>query len=204
MRRKYIVTNVLVLSFFAVFPPIYVFFAFNSFFPKASSVSRLFNIHRDQFNFMKHVAQENVALPTRCVRNESNLREKINISLEISKQNYATLSNQFSRYLRRRKDGWQFFPHDCIAHYTIAIIIPIRNRDEHLRIFLGHFHPIIQKHKLRLVMISVLQYYESWNLSIVSSVAGDEGRHPKTVYRHAFQWSIRSAVLSRYLNQNYA
>ena len=36
-------------------------------------------------------------------------------------------------------------PPDCIPHYQVALVIPFRDRDAHLRIFLQHMHPFLQR-----------------------------------------------------------
>uniref|UniRef100_A0A9J7Z9Z3 Beta-1,4-galactosyltransferase n=1 Tax=Cyprinus carpio carpio TaxID=630221 RepID=A0A9J7Z9Z3_CYPCA len=44
--------------------------------------------------------------------------------------------------------GGRFKPTDCIAQQKVAIIIPFRNRDEHLKYWLYYLHPILQRQKL--------------------------------------------------------
>eukprot|EP00794_Sanderia_malayensis_P013974 gene13974-15431_t len=44
--------------------------------------------------------------------------------------------------------GGAWSPNDCIAEYKLALIIPFRDRDEHLKIFLRHIHPILQRQRL--------------------------------------------------------
>ncbi len=41
--------------------------------------------------------------------------------------------------------GGRWHPQSCVARDRVAIIIPYRDRDEHLRIFLAHIHPFLQK-----------------------------------------------------------
>ena len=45
-------------------------------------------------------------------------------------------------------DGGQFFPTHCIAQFKVALIIPYRNREHNLKIFLRHIHPFLVKQEL--------------------------------------------------------
>ncbi|XP_028403020.1 beta-1,4-galactosyltransferase 4-like [Dendronephthya gigantea] len=53
------------------------------------------------------------------------------------------------------KKGGAFKPRGCIAKNKLAIIVPYRNRSEHLRIFLRHMHPIMQRqmHDYRIIVV---------------------------------------------------
>lgn len=44
--------------------------------------------------------------------------------------------------------GGRFKPNDCIAQQKVALIIPFRNRDEHLKFWLYYLHPILQRQQL--------------------------------------------------------
>lgn len=44
--------------------------------------------------------------------------------------------------------GGRFRPSDCIARNKVALVIPYRDREEHLRIFLHNLHPILQRQQL--------------------------------------------------------
>lgn len=44
--------------------------------------------------------------------------------------------------------GGRFRPKDCVAVQKVAIIIPFRNRDEHLKYWLYYLHPILQRQQL--------------------------------------------------------
>ncbi|XP_065218193.1 beta-1,4-galactosyltransferase 1-like [Planococcus citri] len=51
--------------------------------------------------------------------------------------------NSWAKKLNISKGEWK--PHDCTALFYVAIIIPYRNREEHLKIFLYNIHPFLQK-----------------------------------------------------------
>ncbi|KAI4809752.1 hypothetical protein KUCAC02_018617, partial [Chaenocephalus aceratus] len=44
--------------------------------------------------------------------------------------------------------GGRFRPRDCVAQQKVAIIIPFRNREEHLKYWLNYLHPILQRQQL--------------------------------------------------------
>lgn len=46
------------------------------------------------------------------------------------------------------QEGGRFRPPDCIARQKVAMIIPFRNRDEHLKFWLYYLHPILQRQQL--------------------------------------------------------
>uniref|UniRef100_A0A8C5TIP7 Beta-1,4-galactosyltransferase n=1 Tax=Malurus cyaneus samueli TaxID=2593467 RepID=A0A8C5TIP7_9PASS len=46
------------------------------------------------------------------------------------------------------KAGGRFAPKDCIALQKVAIIIPFRNREEHLKYWLYYLHPVLQRQQL--------------------------------------------------------
>ncbi|RWS04087.1 beta-1:4-N-acetylgalactosaminyltransferase bre-4-like isoform X1 [Dinothrombium tinctorium] len=44
--------------------------------------------------------------------------------------------------------GGRYFPTDCTARQKVAVIIPYRNRERHLRIFLHNIHPFLMRQQL--------------------------------------------------------
>ena len=46
------------------------------------------------------------------------------------------------------KMGGRFSPKDCVSPHKVAIIIPFRNRQEHLKYWLYYLHPILQRQQL--------------------------------------------------------
>nr|XP_020011764.1 beta-1,4-galactosyltransferase 1 [Castor canadensis] len=46
------------------------------------------------------------------------------------------------------KMGGRYSPKDCISPHKVAIIIPFRNRQEHLKYWLYYLHPILQRQQL--------------------------------------------------------
>ena len=44
--------------------------------------------------------------------------------------------------------GGRFVPSRCRAQSRVAIIVPYRNREEQLKLFLNHIHPILSRQEL--------------------------------------------------------
>lgn len=86
----------------------------------------------------------------------------VEVDLDRAEQNYWTLSNSTSptpgsfyngTYLgptiRRELPAEIYQPHLCRPQQTIAIIIPFRKREYHLRTLLGHLIPILRRQQIR-------------------------------------------------------
>ena len=50
-------------------------------------------------------------------------------------------------------------PHDCIARHRVAVVVPYRDRREHLNILLSHLHPMLQRQQLDYRIYVVEQVY---------------------------------------------
>ena len=46
------------------------------------------------------------------------------------------------------RPGGEWSPADCRNTEKVAIIVPYRDREQHLRIFLNHMHPILRRQKI--------------------------------------------------------
>jgi beta-1,4-galactosyltransferase 1 len=55
----------------------------------------------------------------------------------------AKFSNDFVMH-----SGGHWQPLDCVSHSKVAIIIPFRNREKHLHLFLNHMHSFLKKQLL--------------------------------------------------------
>lgn len=53
--------------------------------------------------------------------------------------------------------GGHYKPPNCEAFQKIALIIPYRNREEHLRKFLHNIHPFLQKQQTEYVIYVIEQ-----------------------------------------------
>ena len=53
--------------------------------------------------------------------------------------------------------GGRYRPVDCRSHHKVAIVIPYRDREEHLRLFLQHLHPFLQRQQVEYGIYVVVQ-----------------------------------------------
>ena len=53
-----------------------------------------------------------------------------------------------SALLPKLRPGGRYAPVDCVARHRTAVIIPYRNREQHLRTLLRNLHPILQRQQL--------------------------------------------------------
>lgn len=78
-----------------------------------------------------------------CVQTHLNNSTDLSISTEIPDD--STLQN-LSRIV---KEGGQYKPKNCKATENVAIIIPYRNRENNLKVFLLHMHPFLQRQQIQ-------------------------------------------------------
>ena len=55
--------------------------------------------------------------------------------------------------------GGRWSPAECQARTRVAIIVPCRDREGHLKVFLAHMHPILQRQLLDYQIFVVEQVY---------------------------------------------
>ncbi|KAG5282436.1 hypothetical protein AALO_G00056000 [Alosa alosa] len=53
--------------------------------------------------------------------------------------------------------GGHWKPHDCIPHWKVAILVPFRNRHEHLPVLFRHLIPILQRQRLQFAFYVIEQ-----------------------------------------------
>lgn len=61
-----------------------------------------------------------------------------------------------------QNDG-RYQPSECRARHLVAIVVPYRDRFEHLNIFLRNIHPFLQKQQLDYTIFIVEQAGNFWN-----------------------------------------
>ncbi|XP_076810934.1 beta-1,4-galactosyltransferase 5-like isoform X1 [Clavelina lepadiformis] len=77
---------------------------------------------------------------------------KVNINMtEISMED---VNKNFSHIIRH---GGEWSPHDCIPKWKVAILVPFRNRHEHLPILLRHLLPMLMKQHLQFSIFVINQ-----------------------------------------------
>ncbi|XP_041960755.1 beta-1,4-galactosyltransferase 1-like [Alosa sapidissima] len=58
-------------------------------------------------------------------------------------------------------EGGRWWPRDCIARQKVAVIIPFRHREFHLKYWLHYLHPILQRQQLDYGIYVINQYGET-------------------------------------------
>ncbi|XP_013179796.1 PREDICTED: beta-1,4-galactosyltransferase 2-like [Papilio xuthus] len=78
------------------------------------------------------------------------------------------------------KLGGQYTPPNCTARHKVAIIVPYRDRDQHLRIFVNYMHPFLMKQQLEYGIFIIEQYrYKSFNRAKLMNVGFVESQKQK-------------------------
>ncbi|KAI0218404.1 Beta-1,4-N-acetylgalactosaminyltransferase bre-4 [Lamellibrachia satsuma] len=54
--------------------------------------------------------------------------------------------------------GGKWRPRDCVARHKVALIIPYRDREDHLILLLSQLHPILQRQQLDYRIVVVEQF----------------------------------------------
>ena len=60
------------------------------------------------------------------------------------------------------ENGGFYRPNDCQSRSKVAVIVPYRNRSEHLTVFLRHIHPFLQRQQLDYTIFVVEQSETGW------------------------------------------
>ncbi|XP_062389310.1 beta-1,4-galactosyltransferase 1-like [Sardina pilchardus] len=75
------------------------------------------------------------------------------------------------------EEGGHWRPRDCIARQKVAIIIPFRDRESHLRYWLHYLHPILQRQQQEYGVYVINQYGETtFNRGKLSNVGFVEAK----------------------------
>ena len=53
--------------------------------------------------------------------------------------------------------GGKFKPKDCLAKDKIALVVPMRDREDQLQTFLAHIHPFLQRQNIEYQIFVVTQ-----------------------------------------------
>lgn len=67
-------------------------------------------------------------------------------------QTWTTIEQKYSVI----KDGG-FVPENCTSRQRVAILVPFRDRESHLRIFLNHMHAFLMKQQLEYAIYVIEQ-----------------------------------------------
>lgn len=113
----------------------------------------------------KSSATESSGGKTRIARSLKSVQESVEMCPETSplllgplvvNQTRVDLEQVRRRNPNVRRGGW-FQPEQCRARQKVAFIIPFRDREPHLGVWLAHMHPILQRQQLQYVVLVVEQ-----------------------------------------------
>ena len=75
-------------------------------------------------------------------------------ALDVKEIDYSSLDTDMSQIVA---GSWK--PRNCVARQRIAVVIPARNRDEHLQTLTQHLHPFLQSQHLEYSVFVVDQVH---------------------------------------------
>jgi hypothetical protein len=95
------------------------------------------------------------------------------ILVNIENESFENIEKMFPQI----EIGGRFRPQECIARHKVAIIIPYRDREEHLKIFLRNIHPMLERQQLDYGIYVVEQFgNKSFNRAKLMNVGFLESR----------------------------
>jgi hypothetical protein len=92
-----------------------------------------------------------------CPSVPPNLKGRVFVNFEHN-HNYTEADVIYQNPELQLGGRWRPDPKNCTARHKVAVIIPYRDRLEHLTILLSHIHPILQRQQLDYTVIVVWQY----------------------------------------------
>ena len=65
------------------------------------------------------------------------------------------------------QNGGHWTPRDCLSRHRTAIIIPFRDREEHLQILINYLHPFLQRQLLYYTIFVIEQVRKRMSYDVV-------------------------------------
>ena len=157
----------LLLFFFIVISLLFLLLTNYSFMIKNSVISfyREINISKEFYNSRFNLSENfNNRITIRNTSSNLNLcplippglNDRIQINMtQIPEEKLSQLENITTLNI---KQGGLRSPSNCESRHRVAIVIPYRNRKEHLELFLMHMHPFLSKQVNYTLRIIILGY----------------------------------------------
>ncbi|XP_064612904.1 beta-1,4-N-acetylgalactosaminyltransferase bre-4-like isoform X2 [Liolophura sinensis] len=101
--------------------------------------------HKDRLGIASPSLNANASLPRKdeaCPFIPPNLRGAVSVDKSI--KSYDEIKANYPDLL----PGGRWKPKDCVSRHRVAIIIPYRDREAHLKVFLQHMHKFLQDQQL--------------------------------------------------------
>lgn len=81
-----------------------------------------------------------------------------NFSADMSEETLQSVQSRFFSVLQDvLQSGGYYKPIECIARQRVAIIVPCRNRDGHIPIFLKNIHPFLMRQQIEYQIYIIFQ-----------------------------------------------
>ena len=85
-------------------------------------------------------------------------------ALEVNTQQQTWASLEAAH--RELTAGGRWRPADCASRQRVAVVVPFRDRLDHLLVFLRHIHPILQRQRLEYQIFVVEQVMNAFASSL--------------------------------------
>ncbi|XP_045169915.2 beta-1,4-galactosyltransferase 1-like isoform X2 [Mercenaria mercenaria] len=101
----------------------------------------------------------------------SKLTSFYNISTEVV--SWDNVENE----IKNVQPGGHYTPKDCISTWKVAIIVPYRDRENHLRVFLRYIHPFLQQQQLEYgIFVIEMPLNAAFNRGLLMNVGFNESK----------------------------
>lgn len=126
----------------------------------------------------------------RCPIRPKKLDGNLNATILLEEQSWSQIEAQNQNIV----SGGTHVPKECIPRHRVAIIIPLRDRELHLRVLLAHMHPIWQRQQIEYKVFVITQVEGSsfnraklLNIGVAEAKKGDFKAGSPTIV-----WSVHS------------
>ncbi|XP_069606919.1 beta-1,4-galactosyltransferase 5 isoform X1 [Ranitomeya imitator] len=113
-------------------------------------------IIRENIRTMGVQMYEQVVREAYTLRNNSSINDTGGaVDVNMSEVEMADVHKMFSKDFIKMGGHWR--PSDCVPQWKVAILIPFRNRHEHLPVLFKHLIPMLQKQRLQFAFYVIEQ-----------------------------------------------
>lgn len=143
-KTKYLFFTIVLLTVFTIF------FASNHFYSKTAFYDTSFSIQNTTLNTTLNStifqSKQSSSSSNQCSLIPPNLGSRININL--TNMSMFEIESRLKASLPELKLGGHWSPSNCTPRHRVAIIVPYRDRDYNLQLFLPHMHSFLSKQQL--------------------------------------------------------
>ncbi|CAF0905588.1 unnamed protein product [Brachionus calyciflorus] len=96
--------------------------------------------------------------PKNLIGNKTNIFKNVSdLIIPFSTNLNSNLTEDALKFFSNIDSGGQYEPKHCLANSRVGIIVPYRDREENLKIFLYHMHPLLQRQEIKYTIFVVEQ-----------------------------------------------